>query len=400
MSEDSTPEEYKSHLKRQGFILGKVLGNGLSGSVYEAEQPSLGRKVAVKFFDSAFVRDDEAMRKRFSRESRLLAKFQHQGIPYVLTEGFVEASHGKTPYFVMEHVEGKTLREILNDKNSLSLETSIDYARQILDALGYAHARNIIHRDVKPGNVLIDERNRCFLIDFSIGVSLQPESGLTRATVSGDQLGTTAYMAPEQLTDSSRVDARTDIYAVGVVLFEMLTGRTDRTNMSKALMNFPHSLLSCIEMACAAKAAERYQTAEEFIRSLGGRSQILAPALQPALAICPNRKCSGADWSPNGYYRGPRVIEDSSASFCTNCGGKLRYRCSECGAGVVNAPYCGNCGDELFTVPTCKKCGSYLKAEDLDRDTTNGCSKCGKRKATIETKPVPNFSDMDDDIPF
>ncbi|MBI2355122.1 MAG: protein kinase [Deltaproteobacteria bacterium] len=89
-----------------------VLGQGLCGSVYSATQASLNRKVAVKFFDSAFVRQDEAMLKRFVREAKLLARFQHQGFPYVLTEGIVQAEHGKAPYFVMEHIEGHTLREI------------------------------------------------------------------------------------------------------------------------------------------------------------------------------------------------------------------------------------------------------------------------------------------------
>lgn len=390
------PEEYKSHLKRHGFILGKILGQGLSGSVYEADQPSLGRKVAVKFFDSAFVRDDDAMRKRFSRESRILAKFQHQGIPYVLTEGVVVAPHGKTPYFVMEHVEGKTLREFLNESSSLSLEVSIEYARQILGALGYAHTRDIVHRDVKPGNIIIDERNRCFLIDFSIGVSLRPETGLTRATASGEQIGSALYMAPEQVVDSSRVDARTDIYAMGVVLFEMLTGRSDRTNLPKTLANFPHSVVSCIETACATDPDERYQSAEEFIRALGGGRQILAPPIQPALAICTNNKCPGANWSPSRYYRGPYVIEGSSESYCTVCGSKLKYQCGECGAAVVNAPYCGNCGEEIYTLPLCDKCGSYLKLEDMEKDTSDGCSKCKKHPTTFRSIG----EDFDDDIPF
>lgn len=390
-----TPEEYKRHLARQGFILGNVLGQGLSGSVYEAEQQSLGRKVAVKFFDSAFVRDDDAMRKRFSRESRILAKFQHQGMPYVLTEGVVAATHGETPYFVMEYVEGKTLQNILNNNGKLPLETSIEYALQVLDALSYAHAHQIIHRDVKPGNIIIDDRGRCFLIDFSIGVSLLAEAGLTRATESGAQIGSTFYMAPEQLNDSSRVDARADIYAMGVLLFEMLSGRSDRTNLQKALSEFPHSIVMCVETACAQNPDDRYQSAEEFIRALGGERQILAPPLKPALALCLDQKCSGADWSPNGYYRGPRFIEQSTESFCTACGGKLKYRCGRCGAAIGSAPFCGNCGEELYNIPMCKKCGSYLKQEDMDKDTSGGCSKC--RKLPVAAAVEDTF---DDDIPF
>lgn len=105
------PDEYVKHLAKQGFELVETLGRGLSGSVYVAEQRSLSRRVAVKFFDSAFVRTEPSMRKRFVREAKLLAKFQHPNIPYVLTEGIVDTQFGETPYFVMEYVHGNTCRK-------------------------------------------------------------------------------------------------------------------------------------------------------------------------------------------------------------------------------------------------------------------------------------------------
>lgn len=110
------PDEYVKHLAKQGFHLIETLGHGLSGSVYVAEQRSLNRRVAVKFFDSAFVRTEPAMRKRFVREAKLLARFQHPNIPYVLTEGIVDTQFGETPYFVMEYVHGNTVQEILREK--------------------------------------------------------------------------------------------------------------------------------------------------------------------------------------------------------------------------------------------------------------------------------------------
>lgn len=391
------PKDYQIYLRRQGFELEKVIGQGLSGSVFVAEQPSLGRKVAVKFFDSAFVRDDADMRKRFSREARILAKFQHQGIPYILTQGVIQATHGEAPYFIMEFIEGRTLRDILEVEKQLELQTAILYARQILDALQYAHTRNIIHRDVKPGNIMIDERGRCFLIDFSIGVSLKHETGLTRATNSSDQLGTTAYMAPEQFKDSSKVDNKTDIYSMGVVLFEMLTGHNDRTNIAKALRAYPHSITSCIETACASKPEDRFQSSADFVRALGGTQQILAPSSQPGLAICSNVKCSEADWTPNGYYRGPKKIKDSNDSYCTSCGERLMYRCDACGAPVGEALHCGNCGKQFYSVPTCKKCQSWLTVEYMNVDTTNGCSKCSGIKHPADSNAISNY---DDEIPF
>jgi serine/threonine protein kinase len=389
------PGEYANHLERQGFMLSHLLGQGLSGSVYLAIQPSLNRKVAVKFFDSAFVRGDAAMRKRFSREAKILARFQHRGLPYVLTEGIVQAKGWEAPYFVMEYIEGQTLRELLQRGERFDQRFAIDYATQILDALGYAHSHKIVHRDIKPGNVMIDQRGRCFLIDFSIGVSFQSEPGLTRATKSGDQLGTVAYSSPEQLQDPSSVDSRADIYSMGIVLLEMLTGYSEHTNISGALSGFPRSLAIAIQTACSANPKDRYNTAEDFIRALDGGRQWRTQSLSPALAICTNTKCPGADWSQRGFYRGPNVIAETTDSFCTVCGGQLVYQCPSCGIQVTNTPYCGNCGAQIYRVPECQKCRSWLTREYMDSGGANGCMKCSKK-----TPASPPFSDFSDDIPF
>jgi eukaryotic-like serine/threonine-protein kinase len=362
-------------------------------------QPRLNRKVAVKFFDSAFVRGDTGMQKRFSREARLLAKFQHQGIPFVITDGIVKSQIGDTPYFVMEFIHGETLRERLIQDHKLELHTALEYATQILDALAYAHSHSVVHRDLKPSNIMIDQRGRCFLIDFSIGFSITPSAGLTRATSIGEQLGTTAYMSPEQLEDSSTVDGRTDIFAMAVVLIEMITGRNDRTNIARSLSTVPRNVITAIEMACARDPSERVRTAIELLRSLRGSFTWGLPSLQPALAICTNLKCPGADWTENGYYRGPNVQEASTDSFCTGCGHLLNYQCSDCGAPTKNTSHCGSCGNEMFRRPECKKYGSWLTKEFIDDGGINGCRKC-IAKSAVAQKPSPTFSDMDDDIPF
>lgn len=390
------PSEYVKHLERQGFVLSELLGQGLSGSVYSAIQPRLNRKVAVKFFDSAFVRDDEAMLKRFVREAKLLARFQHQGLPYVLTEGTVQAAHGKAPYFVMEYIEGDSLSQAIRSR-PLDQIAAADYAIQVLDALGYAHSHKIVHRDVKPANIMIDHRGRAFLIDFSIGVSFQPDRGMTRATKSGEVFGTMAYMSPEQLEDASKVDSRTDIYSMGVVLLEMLTGKTDRTNISRSLSGFPRAFVAAVETACASDPNARFKTAEEFIRALGGGREIGAPNLAPTLAICTNLKCPGADWTERGFYRGPNVIEKATNSFCTACGEQLSYQCPSCGVPIGNTPYCGNCGGQLYRIPECQKCGSWLTRDYIDSGGASGCLKCMKNEPA---KTAASFSDFDDDIPF
>ena len=398
MESEELPKEYVERLGRRGFNLQKVLGRGGSGSVYLALQPSLNRKVAVKFFDSAFARESHTTHKRFMREARILAKFQHSGFPYVLTEGSVETFFGKAPYFVMEYVEGKSLREILNQSGKLPLEVSTDYICQVLRALAYAHTRQILHRDLKPANIMVGENGRCFVIDFSIGVSTVGEAGLTRATKIGDQIGTPQYMSPEQLNDPANVDNRTDIYSIGVVFLELLSGSTDRTNIAKTLVDVPPSIVDAIDKACKANPSVRYADAEEFIRALEIGLKIRGPSSSPALAICTNKKCSGADWTSRGFYRGPRIAEQCLDPFCTFCGEKLTYQCGECGHSIATTPHCGNCGTKNFQVPECARCGSWLTRGDMVGTLgEGGCSKC---KGKAPKNAIAKFDDIDDDIPF
>lgn len=398
MNSDLIPPEYATHLERQGFVLQSVLGRGLSGSVYLAEQRSLSRKVAVKFFDSAFVRNESAMHKRFVREAKLLARFQHPNIPFVLTEGVVAAVHGLAPYYVMEFVHGRTLRDVIADKGKLAPQEAIDIAIQILDALAYAHAHKIIHRDVKPANIMVDERQRCFLIDFSIGVSFESAAGVTRATKTGEMLGSPPYTSPEQLRDASSVDGRTDIYSVGMILVEMLTGKPDLVSIGRILSAAQRTIAESVERACATDPAKRFGSAEDFARTIGGGRKYVMPAISPSLAICTNLKCTDADWTERGYYRGPRVIEQSTGSYCTSCGSALLYRCRNCDEPIAEkTPFCGYCGAEIFQVPRCKVCGSWLKFEDMDNLGEKGCAKCGGKKPGNKSS---SFEEMDDDIPF
>lgn len=394
------PDEYLKHLAKQGFQLTETLGKGLSGSVYVAEQRSLNRRVAVKFFDSPFVRAEPAMQKRFVREAKLLARFQHPNIPYVLTEGVVDTPNGSTPYFVMEYVHGNTVQTLLREKTKLEPKIALDIATQVLEALSCAHTHQIVHRDVKPSNIMIDARQRCFLIDFSIGVSFDAQPGVTRATTKGEMLGSPPYASPEQMIDAASIDSRSDLYGVGVMLVEMLTGRAEMTNLARTLSAFPRDLIHAIEKACAGDPAARHKTAEDFIRAVGRQHHSSPPTLAPALALCTNHKCTNANWSSHGYYRGPRVVNDSTGLYCTNCGKSLVYMCRNCGSSVTETPFCGSCGAEIYTIPECKVCGSWLTREYMDSMGASGCSKC-KGKERSKPPPAPTtFADMDDDIPF
>lgn len=191
------------------------LGQGGMAAVYKAYQPSMDRFVAIKVLPRQYAEDVKFI-SRFNQEARTLAKLQH---PHILPVFDFGESEGFT-YLVTPLLQGGTLKDILTGK-PLPLELANKVISQVGEALDYAHSRHIIHRDVKPSNVLMDESGNCILADFGIAKLLE---GSIRLTQSGEAIGTPAYMAPEQ-GQGKPVDARTDIYALGIMLYQMLTGK-------------------------------------------------------------------------------------------------------------------------------------------------------------------------------
>src|SRR5512145_895045 len=190
------------------------LGEGGMAAVYKAYQPAMERYVAIKVLPRHMAGSPEFI-ARFKREAHLLAQLQH---PHILPVFDYGESDGYT-YIVMPFLQSGTLADLLKTRR-VSLPEIYRIISQIGDALGYAHARGMIHRDVKPSNVLIDERGNCLLTDF--GLARMAETG-SMLTSSGAIMGTPAYMSPEQGA-GNQVDGRSDIYALGVILFEMVTG--------------------------------------------------------------------------------------------------------------------------------------------------------------------------------
>ncbi len=196
-----------------------VLGRGGMGIVYRALQPALGRGVALKVLPEALARDPE-FAERFQREARALAGLSHSGIVSVHEFGSRDGRH----FFAMELVDGPSLRRLLR-AGPLPPERAREITAALCDALEYAHQHGVVHRDLKPENVLLDAQGRVKLTDFGLAkLTGVPHSGPGGLTQSGTVLGTAHYMAPEQLERPREVGPAADLYALGVVYYEMLTG--------------------------------------------------------------------------------------------------------------------------------------------------------------------------------
>src|ERR671915_2276771 len=189
------------------------LGSGGMADVYCAEDTQLGRRVALKLLYRRFAEDDEFV-ERFRREASSAAGLQHAGIVGIFDRG----EWDDTYYIAMEFIEGRTLKEIIRERGPAPPEAAIDVALQILRAVRFAHRHGVIHRDIKPHNVLIDADGRVKVTDFGIA-----RAGASDMTETGSIMGTAQYLSPEQ-AQGQPVDARTDLYSIGVVLYELLSG--------------------------------------------------------------------------------------------------------------------------------------------------------------------------------
>src|SRR5215813_3574112 len=213
-----SPQELTARLPN--LEVTEVLGQGGMGVVYKGRQPFLDREVAIKVIRPDFGDDADAQR-RFLHETRALARLTH---PYIVSI-FDCGQAGDLYYFVMEYVAGSSLRRLITQK-AVSNRDVLDFLPQIGDALQHAHENGVVHRDVKPENVLVDPRNRVRLVDFGIARWL---GKLGHGDPDEQRVaGTWGYMAPEQLSAPETVDHRADVFSSGIVCYEMLTGEVPR----------------------------------------------------------------------------------------------------------------------------------------------------------------------------
>ena len=201
----------------------RLLGEGGMGAVYEAEQDQPRRRVALKVIKSAWA--DRELLRRFELESQTLGRLHHPGIAQIYEAGAAETGFGSQPFFAMEIIHGKPLIEYAEAKH-LNTRQRLALMIQICEAVEHAHQRGIIHRDLKPGNILMEENGQPKILDFGLARVTDGDMQATRQTDMGQLLGTLAYMSPEQVTaDPLALDTRSDVYALGVILYELLAGR-------------------------------------------------------------------------------------------------------------------------------------------------------------------------------
>jgi tRNA A-37 threonylcarbamoyl transferase component Bud32 len=258
----------------------EFLGQGGMGAVYKARQPKLDRLVAVKILPPEWGRDP-AFAERFAREARALAKLSHPQIVAVHDFG----GTGGLYYLVMEYVDGPNLRQLL-DGRELTPEESLRIVPQVCDALQYAHEEGVVHRDIKPENILIDRKGRVKIADFGLAKLVGQPRPMYSLTGSRQVVGTLDYMAPEQRSRPQEVDHRADIYALGVVLYEMLTGELPlgRFDPPSQKVAVDQRLDGVVFRALAREPNKRYQRVSEVKAEL---EAVVSRASPPRLEIPP-----------------------------------------------------------------------------------------------------------------
>ncbi|MFO0741888.1 MAG: protein kinase [Labilithrix sp.] len=292
------------------YVVDRILGRGGMGCVALGHHEELGQKVAIKFM-LAEVAKDAGLVARFSREAQLAAKLQSEHVVRVFDVGRLDSG---LPYLVMEYLEGAPLSDALA-KGALTLETSVDHVLQALEAIAEAHALGVVHRDLKPENLFLARKAgkppMVKVLDFGISktVDTAPDQAKSALTQTSSMLGSPMYMSPEQIRDSKTVDTRSDLWSIGVVLYELAEGRPpfDGASVGELLgriqyeapapMTASPAPFAEVVMRCLTRSPrDRFQSAADLARALrpfgsasGARSiavieQLLATA-EPELAL-------------------------------------------------------------------------------------------------------------------
>ncbi|MFJ7211041.1 Stk1 family PASTA domain-containing Ser/Thr kinase [Amycolatopsis sp. NPDC098790] len=270
------------------YELGETLGYGGMSEVHHGHDVRLGREVAIKILRADLARDPQ-FQERFRREAQNAAALNHPAIVAVYDTGEANTEFGPLPYIVMEYVEGRTLRDIVKTEGPMSQKRAMEVMADVCAALDFSHRHGIVHRDVKPANVMITKNGAVKVMDF--GIARAMHDGQSAMTQTAAVIGTAQYLSPEQARGES-VDARSDVYAAGCVLYELITGEPPFTGDSPVAVAYQHvredpnppssvnpavapELDAVVLKALAKGPANRYQSAAEMrsdlVRTLSGQ---------------------------------------------------------------------------------------------------------------------------------
>ncbi len=311
------------------YLVTQKLGEGGMGAVYLAEHPTIGKKVALKVLHSEFSTNQEVT-ARFFHEAKAVNDIGHPNIVDVVDFGVIQAGPGREQlvYFIMEYLAGVTLSQVIRSEAPLPPERALAIALQVADALSASHKCGIVHRDLKPDNIILLQRGRerdfVKLLDFGIAKLTGGSAMGSHRTRAGIVMGTPAYMSPEQCEGRDTVDLRTDVYALGIVIYEMLTGRvpfvgegygeilvqhlTQRPAPVSQFRMLPAHVEIVVMKALEKRPEMRYPTMDEFMRAIsdpvgyveanGGVTGFLQRQLMPSNAPLPSVRLTPAPLTP------------------------------------------------------------------------------------------------------
>src|SRR6185503_14287438 len=307
------------------YLIEKLIKRGGMGAVYVGKHILMDKTVAIKVLRPSLALDDDVVR-RFSREAKAASRISH---PHAVSVTDFGESENGVVFLVMEYLDGQTLKEIIKSEGQMGLNRAVEIIRQVSGALDAAHEQGVVHRDLKSDNIMLSQTNGgdwAKVLDFGIAKIQQTETVDADITAANLVIGTPQYMSPEQCSQSTTIDARSDIYSLGIIIYEMLAGQLPFTGesptviMMKQVQDPPPSILdvrpdlpatisALISKSLAKQPADRFQSAGELSAALSQAAMNVDASQFAAPATTPNSPVSVVDDEEEVTVVQPREVE-------------------------------------------------------------------------------------------